>query len=365
MPMLQAYKSFKEKKMGCSIEEDIQYNAKYRESEGDIEGIYIPDIDFSQDDRSCWQKVFCCKIDRDYENDESSSSEPLSPVGNSFPDSSQLSFKSYRSESFKFRHTSRYSFGRYSKRSTSSNLVIPLIATEPSRTLPSPESTGTIQGETSSNPNSNKILQHPQADQTGSLYTILIDIPKKNNGNSDVHPTIRMIDDDVSDDKIVPASPIISNSNGIHNAINFEESSFNDNCDRKFKRTALTQIVGTPALGRRTRSNDANKNAQNAKIASHAAYKQEKSKRKRSEKKQDQKAAKTLSAILLAFIATWLPYQIATIIESFCSGCVPVLMYQFGKRWFIILKMVYRFPQISWAQNSKNYNAESFLTFTV
>ena len=36
-----------------------------------------------------------------------------------------------------------------------------------------------------------------------------------------------------------------------------------------------------------------------------------------SEKKQDRKAAKTLSAILLAFIITWTPYSVLVIINAF------------------------------------------------
>lgn len=38
--------------------------------------------------------------------------------------------------------------------------------------------------------------------------------------------------------------------------------------------------------------------------------------KKSSEKKQERKAAKTLSAILLAFILTWLPYSVLTILNS-------------------------------------------------
>lgn len=343
MPMLQAYKSFKEKKLQSSIEEDIHYSTKYRESDGDIEGLYLPENEFPQEDRTCLHKLFCCKIDRDYEIEESSSSEPLSPVGNSFHDSSQQSFRSYRSgSSFRFRQlSSRYSFGRYSKRSNLSNLVIPLMAAETARTLTSPDSGGMIQSELSRTPTPHKDKGIPKiaTDEPDSMYTILIDIPKNKNGNSDNLPTIRMIDDidDDNNESIAPASPVFSKSNGNHTGISYQESSFNENDDRKFKRTSLTQIAGTPALGRRTRSNDANKNAQNVKIATHAVYRQEKSKRKRSEKKQDQKAAKTLSAILLAFIVTWLPYQIATIIESFCSGCVPALLYRFCKYSLISL----------------------------
>lgn len=38
--------------------------------------------------------------------------------------------------------------------------------------------------------------------------------------------------------------------------------------------------------------------------------------KKSTEKKQERKAAKTLSAILLAFILTWLPYSVLTILNS-------------------------------------------------
>lgn len=44
--------------------------------------------------------------------------------------------------------------------------------------------------------------------------------------------------------------------------------------------------------------------------------------RKKLEKKQDQKAAKTLSAILLAFILTWTPYNINVVANTFCDNCV-------------------------------------------
>ena len=43
---------------------------------------------------------------------------------------------------------------------------------------------------------------------------------------------------------------------------------------------------------------------------------------KKIEKKQDQKAAKTLSAILLAFIITWTPYNINVVVNTFCNNCL-------------------------------------------
>lgn len=55
--------------------------------------------------------------------------------------------------------------------------------------------------------------------------------------------------------------------------------------------------------------------------------------RRKLEKKQDQKAAKTLSAILLAFILTWTPYNINVVANTFCDNCLDQFeMYtSFGK----------------------------------
>ena len=44
----------------------------------------------------------------------------------------------------------------------------------------------------------------------------------------------------------------------------------------------------------------------------------------------ERKAARTLSAILLAFIVTWLPYNICAILKSFCSdpdSCIPAIVW--------------------------------------
>ena len=41
-----------------------------------------------------------------------------------------------------------------------------------------------------------------------------------------------------------------------------------------------------------------------------------KGKKSTSEKKQERKAAKTLSAILLAFIITWTPYSVLTVVNA-------------------------------------------------
>ncbi|XP_061089998.1 muscarinic acetylcholine receptor M1-like [Conger conger] len=44
----------------------------------------------------------------------------------------------------------------------------------------------------------------------------------------------------------------------------------------------------------------------------------------------EKKAAKTLSAILLAFIVTWTPYNIMVLVSTFCHHCVPDKLWQLG-----------------------------------
>uniref|UniRef100_H3ANW3 Muscarinic acetylcholine receptor n=1 Tax=Latimeria chalumnae TaxID=7897 RepID=H3ANW3_LATCH len=44
----------------------------------------------------------------------------------------------------------------------------------------------------------------------------------------------------------------------------------------------------------------------------------------------EKKAAKTLSAILLAFILTWTPYNIMVLVSTFCHDCVPEYLWKIG-----------------------------------
>nr|XP_001332293.3 muscarinic acetylcholine receptor M3-like [Danio rerio] len=44
----------------------------------------------------------------------------------------------------------------------------------------------------------------------------------------------------------------------------------------------------------------------------------------------EKKAARTLSAILLAFIVTWTPYNIMVLVSTFCDNCVPERLWKLG-----------------------------------
>jgi len=47
-------------------------------------------------------------------------------------------------------------------------------------------------------------------------------------------------------------------------------------------------------------------------------------------KANEKKAAQTLSAILLAFIITWTPYNIMVLINAFCKVCIPETLWAVG-----------------------------------
>ncbi|XP_015230089.1 muscarinic acetylcholine receptor M3 [Cyprinodon tularosa] len=53
-------------------------------------------------------------------------------------------------------------------------------------------------------------------------------------------------------------------------------------------------------------------------------------KRKRMSLVKEKKAAQTLSAILLAFIITWTPYNIMVLITAFCKVCIPETLWAVG-----------------------------------
>ncbi|XP_040923028.1 muscarinic acetylcholine receptor M1 [Toxotes jaculatrix] len=53
-------------------------------------------------------------------------------------------------------------------------------------------------------------------------------------------------------------------------------------------------------------------------------------KRKNEKKANEKKAARTLSAILFAFITTWLPYNIMVLVNTFCQDCIPETLWALG-----------------------------------
>lgn len=66
-------------------------------------------------------------------------------------------------------------------------------------------------------------------------------------------------------------------------------------------------------------------------LKAHPTPRQAKKKKKSQEKRQETKAAKTLSAILLSFIITWTPYNILVLLKPLtaCTKCIPQELWDF------------------------------------
>ncbi|KAH9514238.1 hypothetical protein Btru_028457 [Bulinus truncatus] len=171
-------------------------------------------------------------------------------------------------------------------------------------------------------------------DHDTAMFRVLIHLP---DSRSVCRPTIRM-EPEEDLDRFSEINPSLVQRN---------ESDSEDEDDVRSRRLPERPILpppvrprtGTPALARRAQSSDSNKIAQQAKIAERAATRVLKAKQtalsklqaRRQERRQDQKAAKTLTAILLAFIVTWTPYNIFTVVQVFCDHCVNGTLYAIGK----------------------------------
>lgn len=55
-----------------------------------------------------------------------------------------------------------------------------------------------------------------------------------------------------------------------------------------------------------------------------------KKRKRRSVPSRERKVTRTIMAILVAFVATWTPYNVMVLINTFCSTCIPAPMWTFG-----------------------------------
>lgn len=70
--------------------------------------------------------------------------------------------------------------------------------------------------------------------------------------------------------------------------------------------------------------------SKSSKDQSNAKHKTQVNKRKKMSLVKEKKAAQTLSAILLAFIITWTPYNIMVLVNTFCTDCIPQTLWALG-----------------------------------
>ena len=301
--------------------------------------------------KSIWSRCVCCNIDRDYDVDESSTSDPASPNAqrNSLTDLTKNGHDAARKRQL-YKMNSRSMKSK--RQSNNSSLVIPLMAMEAARVTPMlsnrPQPIQHMYSTCDSLDSPSSPILDTCLLKEDEMYSIVIQLPRNDSADSISLPTIRMqaepdmlkstcsilntsFQDQDSSGRISGSDSSDSLSNEDTPLNQKTKFSYPDVCERP--REKIPPPKGTPALGRRIKSNNAQRTAQNARLAAKVALKvkQQRARKKRSEKKQEKKAAKTLSAILLAFIITWTPYNIFTLAEIFCSGCVPPILYNFGK----------------------------------
>uniref|UniRef100_A0A1I8PN45 G-protein coupled receptors family 1 profile domain-containing protein n=2 Tax=Stomoxys calcitrans TaxID=35570 RepID=A0A1I8PN45_STOCA len=172
--------------------------------------------------------------------------------------------------------------------------------------------TGTREARSTSN--NNKMSTRSVSQE--SVYTILIRLPpdaaSATNG-IEMAPSIKMIHDD---------SPIVPTNLLPRRTLPSRDSEYSLPLGRRMSH--ITPDVRIP-LNAKIIPKQLGKTPQA--ISRNAGKKKKKSQ----EKRQESKAAKTLSAILLSFIITWTPYNILVLIKPLttCSDCIPNELWEF------------------------------------
>ena len=325
--------------------------------------------------RSCWQKLrHCCRIDRedtgDYADDLSSSDPPGSPTYQCTPSSSKHTIPIRRDQSLHkvdgdvvveshhplsrhhhYDHHHLHQNGRHSqhRKNSASGMMIPLITVDSARSTPTAtpsteitatfskhsnltSSTSVILGGTET-PDSLKDPLRFHRKEKDDMYTIVIKLPDNSNDPT-AKPSIKMITDSEEDDER-NSNEMTALTEGKDNHQDIED--IKDNVDQE-------EDDSSGSVARRlTHTGDNLRIAMQARVAVKLAnrMKTQRARKQRIERKQDRKAAKTLSAILLAFVVTWTPYNIFTVIETFCTeNCIDATVYAIGKYFFSIRSQI-------------------------
>lgn len=362
-------------KYGDSSDDDVCTSLSHKRSDSspDLEEVEELTHNISEKNRSrrgCIQKIrSCCRIDPEtleYADDSSSSDPPGSPAYQCTPSASQHVISIRRDQSLNDKlHNGRHD----SRKNSGSGLMIPLIAVDSNRstptatpstdmattisrhsqlssatamTLQSRESESTVDGSQPHTSHGNAPLSsnlyqthwpapahERQLKDRSDMYTILIKLPDANSGEN-AKPTIKMITDSETDDddsrldvKDAERIPMTER----HRRRSSRENSQHDG-------SVVMPTTPTSSMGRRLSNTADLRMAMQARVAAKLVNKakSQRARKKRQERKEENKAAKTLSAILLAFVVTWTPYNIFTVIKTFCQDeCINDTLYAIGK----------------------------------
>ncbi|KFM67419.1 Muscarinic acetylcholine receptor M5, partial [Stegodyphus mimosarum] len=146
-----------------------------------------------------------------------------------------------------------------------------------------------------------------------TIYTVMIRLPDPADPNFEPQPTVTMIDE-------VPATPAPMRSSLSTSALMAHSVN-----DHRLMRCSSSEVLNASRLTGLPGAKQARLQRPNIK----------KRNNKVQEKKHDRKAARTLSAILLAFIITWTPYNVLVLVKSVetfvsCNDIIPQVLWDFS-----------------------------------
>lgn len=187
---------------------------------------------------------------------------------------------------------------------------------------------------------------HSRSGSQDSVYTILIRLAPDGATGDDRVPSIKMIHDDVPLSVAATAAATIqrhqlqqsasggSSSGGTaaHSRrppLSTRDSEYSLPLGRRISHAPAATDLNIP-LNAKIVPKNIKSQAQSAASADRTPN--NKKKKKSTEKRQDTKAARTLSAILLSFILTWTPYNILVLIKPLtndCERCIPQELWDF------------------------------------
>ena len=283
----------------------------------------------------CQRWCMCCKIDRDTDpmEDSTSSDPPFSPSPST---TSQRISSVKRRDTYPMQRRCKQN-GNHSSTVTTTRSAVPQITVDSPCSnsantpvlSPSTDITGVS---VSKHSDLSSCVEEPgvstQSVMDPDSYTIVIRLSGE---DKDAKPNIQMMKTSSCD------STYQSQDNINLKRVIKQQSSESDCGSEDVYPSELphrASLTYTPSVGRRlTQTSESLKLAMQSRINSRLSTKVRSKhvRRKRQEKKQEQKAAKTLSAILLAFIVTWTPYNLFTVIQAFSHGSIPPLLYATGK----------------------------------
>ncbi|GFU84475.1 muscarinic acetylcholine receptor M5 [Trichonephila clavipes] len=161
--------------------------------------------------------------------------------------------------------------------------------------------------------------------QSDSIYTVLIRLPEQSSSDSELQPSVTMIPGEIPKLPAPMRSSLSTSALMAHSVTN-----------PALARCSSTEVLNASHLAATASGKPTRMQRPNLK---------KKTNKPPDPKKNDRKAARTLSAILLAFIITWTPYNVLVLVKSVetfvsCNDIIPQVLWDFSYYLCYINSMV-------------------------